>query len=135
LQQALAETAHLAQRIYPPLLESGGFAAGLRSAAVSAGIPASVKVSAGSGYAPEIVHTVYSCWLEVLEHRPSERPVAITVREEVGVLTFEIVHDDDQPDADLEKLRHRVEALGGRLAIQSQPGHGIRVFGSLPLSR
>jgi len=35
VQQALDETAQLAQRIYPPLLDAGGLAAALRSAASS----------------------------------------------------------------------------------------------------
>ncbi len=38
VQQALDETAQLAQRIYPPLLEAGGLAAALRAAAGSAGV-------------------------------------------------------------------------------------------------
>jgi signal transduction histidine kinase len=32
-------------------------------------------------------------------------------------------------------LRDRVEALGGQLAIRTEPGRGTRVSGSLPLSR
>jgi signal transduction histidine kinase len=34
-----------------------------------------------------------------------------------------------------DRLRDRVEALGGRLTIRSAPGHGTSVSGSLPLSR
>jgi signal transduction histidine kinase len=135
VQQALDETAQLAQRIYPSLLEAGGLAAALRSAAVSAGIPAAVEVSADSSYPPEIMHTVHSCWLEALEHAGSETPVAITVREEIGVLTFEALLDAARPEAGLDRLRDRVEALGGRLTIRTEPGRGIRVSGSLPLSR
>ena len=37
-------------------------------------------------------------------------------------------------DADLDYLRDRVEALGGRLAITPESGGGTRVSGSLPLS-
>ena len=54
VQQALDETALLVQRIYPSTLELGGLAALLRSAAVNAGVPATVDVTAGSSYAPEI---------------------------------------------------------------------------------
>jgi signal transduction histidine kinase len=135
VQQALSDAADLAQRIYAPLLEEGGFAAALRSAAVSAGIPASVEVYAHSNYPAEILHTVYSCWLEALEDGRTETPAALTVREEVGALTFEIVHEAARPDDWLDRLRDRVEALGGGLKIESQANHGARVCGSLPLSR
>ena len=135
VQQALDEAAQLAQRIYPPLLELGGLAAALRSAAVSAEMPAVVDVSAGSSYPPEIAHTVYSSWLQALEDGGTATPAAITVREEMGALTFEIARDADRPDAWVDGLRDRVEALGGRLSIESQPGDGVRVCGSLPLSR
>ena len=135
VQQALTDAAHLAERIYAPLLEQGGFAAALRSAAVSAGVPASVEVSVDSGYPPEIAHTVYSCWLEALRQPRRETRPAIAVGEEAGTLTFKIVWEPERPDAWLDRLRDRVEALGGRLSIESQPGHDVHVSGSLPLLR
>jgi signal transduction histidine kinase len=135
VEQALSDAAHLAERIYAPLLEGGGFAAALRSAAVRAGVPASVEVSAESNYPPEIVQTVYSCWLEALEDGRTETPAALTVREEGGALTFEIVLKASLPDDWLDRLRDRVEALRGCLTVGSQPGHRVRVCGSLPLSR
>ena len=135
VQQALDEAAQLAQRIYAPLLESGGLAATLRSAAVSAGIPASVEVAVGSSHPLEVVRTVYMCWLEALEHGAGETRATITVREDEGALTFEVAQDGAHEDAGLVRLRDRVEALGGRLSIRSEPGHRVRVSGSLPLSR
>jgi signal transduction histidine kinase len=141
VQQALDEAAQLAQRIYPRLLEAGGLAAALRSAAVSAGIPASVNVAAGSTYAPEISRTIYLCWLEALGHAGGEARVTATVRDEDGALMFEFVEAGARSAAAagesstrLDGLRDRVEALGGRLTIESDAGRGIRVFGSLPLS-
>jgi signal transduction histidine kinase len=135
VQQALDETAQLAQRIYPPLLDARGLAAALRSAAVSAGVPASVKVAAGMSYPPEVAWTVCLCWLEALKHAGDEARATVTVRQEEGELAFEIVEDGARSDAGLERLRDRVEALGGRLTMRSQRGHGTRVSGSLPLSR
>jgi signal transduction histidine kinase len=142
VQQALDETARLAQRVFPPLLEAGGLAAALRSAVVSAGIPASVEVAAGSTYPPEIARTVYWCWLEALERAGGQGRATVTVREEEGVLTFELVQEGARPtaapdgsDARLDRLRDRVDALGGRLTVESDAGHGTRVYGSLPLSR
>lgn len=135
VQQALDETAQLAQRIYPPLLEAGGLAAALRSAAVTAGVPASVEVTANASYPPEVARTVYLCCLEALEHAGAEARATITVREEEGAIAFEIVEDGAASDSGLDRLGDRVEALGGRLTIRSEPGRGTRVAGSLPLSR
>ena len=56
VQRALDETARLAQRIFPPLLEAGGLAAALRSAAVSIGIPASVEVATGASDPPSVAN-------------------------------------------------------------------------------
>jgi signal transduction histidine kinase len=57
------------------------------------------------------------------------------VRESEDVLSFEVVGNAAWSDADLDYLRDRVEALGGRLAITPGSGGGTRVSGSLPLSR
>ena len=142
VQQALDETAQLAQRIYPPLLEAAGLAAALRSAVVSAGIPASVEIAPGASYPPEVAGTVYLCCLEALEHAGGWARATVKVRDEEDAVAFEVIGDGRHSaataagsDAALERLRDRVEALGGRLTIQSERGGGTRVSGSLPLSR
>jgi signal transduction histidine kinase len=126
VQQALDETARLAQRICPPL-DAGGLAATLRTAAVSAGVPASVKVEAGASYPPEVAATVHRCWLEALAHADAGAPPTIAVRDQQGTLTFE-VEGTEIPEDGLERLRDRVEALGGSLTRS-----GTRLSGSLPL--
>jgi len=135
VQQALDEAAQLAQRIYPTLLEGGGFAAALRAAAAAAGIPVTVDVLAGASYPPEIAWTVYLCWLEALEHAGSGGRASVTVREDKGALTFEVVGVAARSDTGLDRLRDRVEALGGQLTIRSEPERGTRISGSLPLSQ
>ena len=77
---------------------------------------------------------MYFCCLEVLERAADGARATVTVREEEGALVFEVVEDGGS-EAGLERLGDRVEALGGRLTILSEPGGGIRVSGSLPLSR
>ncbi len=133
VQQALDQTAQLAQRIYPPLLEAGGLVAALRSAAVSAGIRVSLEVAAGAAYPPEVAGAIYWCCLEALEHAGAQATVTVREEEE-GAVAFEVVGDGSRSDAGLDRLRDRVEALGGRLTIRSGPGRGTRVSGSLPLS-
>ena len=129
VEQALADATQLAQRTYPPLLDAGNLTAELRSAAASAGVRARIEVAADRRYPPEVAWTVYLCWVEALERAGNEAQATIAVREKEGTLAFEIGAQGDQPSPGLERLRDRVEALGGRLKIESE-----RVSGFLPLS-
>ena len=135
VQHALDETSLLAQRIYPATLEADGIGTLLRSAATSTGVPASVDVVAPSNYSPEIVMTLYLCWLNMLAGGSVETGASIRVRESEDVLAFEVSGNTACADADLDYLRDRVEALGGRLALTSGSGDGTRISGSLPLPR
>src|SRR3954470_5858663 len=127
LRRALEEAASLAQRIYPSALELGGLAALLRSAAVEAKARADVDVS-GDSYAPEVAMTIYLTWLSALAWRTGDGQVTIRVREADDRLTFELAADALGPD--LDRLRDRVEALGGSLAVESN-----LLVGSMPLRR
>ena len=82
------------------------------------------------------------CWLAALEHAGGESRPEATVREGDRELTFEFVAASAQlgesaggRDTRFDPLRDRVEALGGRLTVESDAARGIRVYGSLPLSR
>ena len=140
LQSALEETRELAERIYPPLLETGGLAVALRSAAVTAGVPIHLDFEPGTTAAPPAVAAAaYFCCVEALEH-VSDKEATITVRAEGG-LVFEVVDMGDgsfeavMPRALVRDARDRVEALGGRLEITTGPGGARRVSGSIPLPR
>jgi signal transduction histidine kinase len=136
VQHALDETSLLAQRIYPATLEAGGgLGTLLRSAAVSAGVPASVDVAAPSDHPPEVVMTLYLCWLNMLAGGSIETPARIRVRESEDVLAFEVVGNAAWSDGNLDYLQDRVEALGGRLAVTPESGDCTLVSGALPLSR
>ena len=134
VRQALDETALLAQGIYPSTLELGGLAALLRAAAVNADVPATVDVSDGSSHAPEVAMTVYLCWLALLARGSNE-----TTGDDQRCARTRTLSPSSSSgrrsgsDADLDRLQDRVEALGGRLTIEPEPGGGIRLSGSLPL--
>jgi signal transduction histidine kinase len=134
VQEALDEAAQLAQWIYAPLLDVGGLAAALRSAAIRAGISASVVVAPGARYPPDFAGTVYLCCLEALEHAGAGARVTLEVRDEDGAVAIELVEDGDRSAAGPDRLRDRVEALGGRLTVQPEPRRGTRVSCSLPLA-
>jgi signal transduction histidine kinase len=144
VQQSLDETAELARRIYPALLDARDLAAALRSAAMNAGIPASVDVQAGANRPPEVMAAVYLCCLEALEHVGAGARATVTLRDEEGAIRFEVVGVVEDgaasagpvpPDGGLDRLRDRVEALGGWLTIRSEDGRDVRISGSLPFPR
>lgn len=139
VQLALDETARLARRIYPPLLEAGGLVSALRSAAESAGVPTRIEVAGDGGYPTESAGTVYFSCLELLEQAGTGARATVTVRDDGRALVFEATEDGAGSGSavagGVARIRDRVEALGGQLTIQSEPGGGTRVSGSLPLSR
>jgi signal transduction histidine kinase len=129
LQDALDEVGRLAERIHAPLFEqTGRLAVALRAAAVTAGVHAAVEVAGSSRYAPEVARTVFLGWLEALDHADTTPP-EITVLEEDDVIVFEIVSG-----ATLDRLRDRVEALGGELTTEPSAAGATRGTGRLPLS-
>jgi signal transduction histidine kinase len=132
VQETLQVTAQLAQRIYPTLLEPRGLAAALRSAAATAGVAASVNVAASASYPPEDAASVYSCWQEALDAVEAER-ASISVRDDGAALDVEIVDRAGQAQTGLERLRDRVEALGGRFTTTAGQAPEIRITCALPL--
>lgn len=130
VQRGLDEAVVLAQRIYPAALGTGDLAALLRAAAGDAGVPAAVEVAARTNSPREVVMTVYLCWLAALAGASDDARVTIRVREEDDVLRFDIT-GGAHSDADLEAVRLRAEALGGRLVVDA----GTQTSGSLPLPR
>ena len=116
VQEAIDEAARLAQSIYPPLLDTGGLAAAVRAAAVSAGVHASIDVPTGATYPPGIADAVYWCCLTALESAVAE--AALTIRSENDAVSFEVAFDGALSEQAAERLRDRVEALGGELTVE-----------------
>ncbi len=133
IEDAMDQTRELADRIYPPQLEVGGLVVALRSAAADANVPARIEITRDQTYPPEVAGALYFCCRDLLESVSAGSTVAITAQSDGGALAFDIVVDGDLL-ADRSLLGDRVEALGGRCAIESEPGHRTRVIGSLPLS-
>ena len=136
VQEALDALRALAHRIHPPLLEAAGLRAALRVTAAMLGVPTRVQVAAGATLPSELAGAVYFSCAEALEYLGEEAKTAITVCQEGGTIVFEIVVEGSgsaTADADLSPMRDRLEALGGRLTIESEPLHS-RITGSLPIS-
>ena len=136
LQEAVDALRALAHRIHPPLLEAGGLRAALRTTAAMLDLPTRVQVPEGTTLSPALARAVYFSCADALEHLGERAKVAITVLQEEETVMFEITAEGSHSvtaDADLTPMRDRLEALGGRLTVESEPGH-ISITGSLPTS-
>ncbi len=138
--QALRE---LARGIYPPLLAEGGLYVALQAQALKSSVPVTIEADDLKRYAPETESAVYFCCLEALQNiAKSAEASAATIKlgTNNGKLAFAIEDNGKGFDptrarrgAGLQNMIDRLEALGGKLSIDSAPGQGTRVRGEVPV--
>ena len=142
---ALENLRDLARGIYPPLLADQGLPAALESQSRKVAIPVSIQPDGIGRYPQEVEATVYFCVLEALQNvskYADAGQVALRLREGDGQLVFEVRDDGVGFDpgrtsygTGLQGMADRLEALGGRLSIESAPGRGTTLTGRLPFAR
>jgi signal transduction histidine kinase len=142
---AVDELRNLAHGIYPEELRARGVAAALRAYVGSAPVPIDV-VDNGFGRCDSAVEAcVYFCSLEAVQnavkHGGRGARVTITLNREGDTVSFAV--DDDGDGFDPEMVREgfgltsigdRLGAVGGELHIDSSPGEGTSVRGTVPVS-
>jgi signal transduction histidine kinase len=141
---ALRNLRELARGIYPALLADMGIAAALDAQARNAPIPVSVEAGGIGRYPQEIEAAVYFCALEALRsaaRRGDAGGASVRLSVGDGDLRFEVAGDghgsgagDGPLGADLQGMADRIDALGGEIQIDSGPGRGTRINGSVPAS-
>ena len=138
---ALEDLRDLARGIYPPLLADKGLAAALEAQAQEGAVPTSVAADGVGRYAEATESSVYFCVLEALNNvakYAGATTAAITLTQSNGDLRF-IVSDDGRGfdpgttgyGTGLQGMADRLDAVGGSLEVQSSPGEGTRIIGSL----
>ena len=141
---ALENVRNLARGIYPPVLADHGLAAALEAQARKAPITVHLDANGSGRYPSEIEAAVYFCCLEALQNiakYASANEAIIRLGRSNGDLTFQVVDDGRGFDpataggSGLTNMRDRVEAVGGTLEIQSEPGIGTTVLGRVPVER
>jgi signal transduction histidine kinase len=137
---AIAELRDLARGIAPPVLADRGLAAAIESLGQRSAIPVTVDVEIGERPPPMVETAAYFVVAEALTNaaKHAGRGVTARVRARVddGVLAIEVADTGaggaDPEGSGLTGLRHRVEALDGRLRVESPPGGGTIVNAELP---
>jgi hypothetical protein len=141
LAAARAELREFARGVHPAALVEGGLAAAVTELADRSPLP--IQVTAPSGRLPTAVEAAayFLCSEALTNIAKYAQASRASVRLETGdgVLTVEVADDgaggaDPAGGSGLRGLADRVEALGGRLGIDSPPGRGTRLTAELPLA-
>jgi signal transduction histidine kinase len=140
--EALQTLRDLARGIYPPLLADRGLAAALEAQASRATLPVGVEADGVGRHQAEVEAAVYFCVLEALQNvqkYAGASGATIRLSHRDGRLAFEVEDDGGGFDpkattggSGLTNIADRLDALGGRLEIESAPGRGTRLVGTVP---
>ena len=137
---AIAELRDLARGIAPPVLADRGLVAAIESLGQRSAIAVTVDVVVDERPPPVVETAAYFVVAESLtnaaKHAGSVASARVWARVNADVLEIEVTDTGaggaDPDGSGLTGLRHRVEALDGRLQVVSPPGGGTVVRAELP---
>ena len=139
---ALDELTEIARGIHPAILGERGLAPALKVLARRSPVPVDLQVQVNQRLPEPVEVSVYYVIAEALTNAAKHaRASMVSVQIEVagdGLLLE--VRDDGAGDADFSRgtglagLKDRVEALGGRILLDSPPGAGTSLRVELPLT-
>ena len=145
LDDALADIRSVTRAGSPELLARFGVPSCLRSAASTSPVPVRIEAVGFGRLDPQVEQSVYYCCLEalqnVIKHAGPNAVARIRLRRTSDNVTFEV--EDSGRGFDparvergegLTNLADRLAVMRGRLAIDSRPGMGTRIFGEIPIS-
>jgi signal transduction histidine kinase len=143
LDDAIEELRELAHGIHPPILARGGLRPALKALARRSVAAVDLTVTIADRLPEPIEIAAYYVVSEALTNAAKHaraNTVTVEVKETDDGVSIR-VSDDGLGGADFARgsgligLKDRVEALGGRIAVQSAPGRGTSVAVLLPGSR
>lgn len=140
LDAAITELRELSRGIRPAILTQGGLAAALKALARRSAVPVRLDLRIGSRPPPTVEAAAYYVVAEALTNATKHAQaseVRIEAADRDGRLELSIVDDgvggaDPRGGTGLVGLVDRVDALGGRIAVDSPPGRGTRIRIELP---
>lgn len=151
IAQADAALRQTLRGIDPPVLTASGVVAALKDTADTLGLPARFLVESdvdGQRFERSVEATAFYCGSEALQNCVKHSPgAAVEVRLSLDsarrLLRFTVADDGAGFDpalagrshdgGGLQNIADRLAAVGGELSIESAPGAGTRVSGTIPL--
>ena len=139
---ALEELTEIARGIHPAVLTEHGLAPALRTLARRSPIPVDLQIRAGQRLPDQVEVSAYYVAAEALTNAAKHSAAsAVSLEVEVAGQVLRVaVRDDGAGGADLARgtglagLKDRVQALGGRIFLDSLPGAGTSLQAEFPLT-
>ncbi len=142
-QAAIDDLRDLARGIYPPLLADRGLEAALEAQARKSATPVVLAATGVGRYDQDVEAAVYFSCLEALQNvskYAAASQASIELAQRNGSLEFAVTDDGSGFDpanvalgSGLQGMTDRIDAIGGSLTIESEPGAGTTVRGSVPV--
>jgi signal transduction histidine kinase len=140
---AIAAIREFAAGIYPPLLGAEGLAVALGQQAQNAALPVTLDAESIGRYPRDVEAAVYFIVLEALQNTAKYAGASaaeVSLFEQNGNLRFKISDDGAGFDkgrisngAGLNGISDRMDTVGGSWHIESSPGSGTKVEGTVPV--
>ena len=144
LHLAHDEVRSLAQGVYPPVLSEHGLVEALRSAVDRYPLPLTLDLHDPGRHPSELEAAVYFCCVEALQnaakHSRAGR-VRVSLGADQGSVWFTVQDDGVGFDpgvpgsGGMVNMQDRLGASGGTLRVESAPGRGATVHGSVPVAQ
>ncbi len=131
-REAIDEAGRLAQLIHPPRLHDPAALPGaLRAVAARTGVTVTIDVATEAVHSPQTWIALYWSCRDALSLAPPGTHATVKVRDRDGGVGFEVEVADSYAEGRSERLRDRVEALGGCLTVDVTEA-GSRMAGVVP---
>jgi signal transduction histidine kinase len=141
---ALDTLASLAAGVYPPRLAADGLVAALTEQTSRAAVPIEMHESRVGRYPADVEAAVYFSVLEALQNVAKYADAAnVTVRltQDLDTLTFAVTDDgvgfdtaETTSGTGLQGIVDRLDTVNGAITIDSAPGQGTVVTGTVPIT-
>ena len=141
LAAGLQEIRQLASRLHPSVLSDRGLVAALEALALRAPVPVELEAVPDRRVPEQVEAAAYYVVAEAIanvhKHAAARRVVVRATTDDhrlVVAVADDGVGGADQEGGGLRGLADRVEALGGRLTLDSSAGAGTRLLAEIPYS-
>ena len=142
---AIETLTSLSRGIYPPLLAAEGLVSALRSAAATSSIAVTVDATVAARPPAAVEAALYFCCMESVQNaakHSGSAGVSVRLVDRPGRWRLSVVDRGTGFDprgvvvsgtgVGLVNMRDRLDAVGGTLSVESQPGRGTTVTAEVP---